>query len=75
MSATTMASSKTRNYKILEILYNLCEDNIFHNKKEIRFVSIIALSFIKDTEKFGHCMELINAAVNPYHIKSLKRQL
>ena len=32
-SATTMASSKTRNYKILEILYNLCEDNIFHNKK------------------------------------------
>ena len=33
------------------------------------------MSFIKDTEKFGRCMELINAAVNPYHIKILKKQL
>ena len=47
----------------------------FITRKEIRFVSITALSFIKDTEKFGHCMELIDAAVKPDHAQSLKKQL
>ena len=28
-----MASSKTRNYHIYEIIYNLYKDNIFQNKK------------------------------------------
>ena len=70
-----MASSKTRSYTILGILYNLYEYNTFQNKKEIKFVSITALSFIKDTSKFGHCMELIDAAVKPDHIESLKKQL
>ena len=70
-----MESSKTWIYQILEIIYNIYEDNTFHNKKEIKFVSITALSFIKDTAYFGHCMEFIDAAVKKYHIKSLQKQL
>ena len=35
-----MAPSKTRNYHIRDIIYNLYEDNIYHKKKEIKFVSI-----------------------------------
>ena len=69
-----MASSKTQNYKILGIIYNLYEVNTFQNKKEIKYILIAALSFIKDTAKFGH-MEFIDAAVKPYHIESLKKQL
>ena len=49
-TATILASSKTWNYHICEIIYNIYEDNIFQNKKEIKFVSITALSFIKDTK-------------------------
>ena len=41
-SATMIASSKTRNYHISEILYNLYKDNIFQNKKHINFISITA---------------------------------
>ena len=69
-----MVSSKTWIYEILEIVYNIYEDGIFHNKKEIKFVSITALSFIKDTANFGHCMEFIDAAVKPDHIKILQKQ-
>ena len=67
-------SSKPRNYHIREILYNLYEDNIFHNKKEMGFFSITSLSFIKYKANFGHYMELIDAAVNPDHISTLKKQ-
>ena len=74
-TATMMASSKNQNYHICEINYNFYEDNIFQNKKQIKFVSITALSFIKETEHFGHCMALIDAAVNPYHIATLKKNL
>ena len=70
-----MMSSKNQNYHICEILYNIYKDNIFQNKKEIKFFSINAPSFIKDTEHFGHCLELIDAAVNPYHIATLNKQL
>ena len=70
-----MSSSKTLNYHICGTLYNLYEDNIFQNKKYIKFISITAPSFIKDTTKFGHCTELINSEVNPYHIATLKKQL
>ena len=69
-----MASIETRNYNIYDILYNIYEDNIFQNKKEIKFVSIADPSFMKDTENFGHCMEPINAAVKPYHIITLNKQ-
>ena len=31
--ATMMASSKTRNYHIRDIIYNLYKDHIFQNKK------------------------------------------
>ena len=44
-----MESSKTQNYHIHDILYNIYEDNIFQNKKEINFISITAPYFIKDT--------------------------
>ena len=70
-----MASNKNQNYHIYEIIYNLYEDDIFQNKTEIKFFSITAPPFIKYTEKFGHCMELIDAAVKPYHITTLKKQL
>ena len=73
--ATMMDSNKTLNYHIREIIYNLYKDDIFQNKKEIKFVSITAMYFIKDTEKFGHCMDLINDAVKPYHIETLKKKL
>ena len=63
--ATMMASRKTRNYQICDIIYNIYEYNIFQNKKEIKFVSITATSIIKGTEKFGHFMELIAALVKP----------
>ena len=51
-TSTMMASSKTQNYHICEIIYNIYEDNIFQKKKEINFVSITTPSFIKDTAKF-----------------------
>ena len=70
-----MASIKTRNHHICDILYNIYEDNIFQNKKEIKFVSIADPSFMKGTEKLGHCMEIIDAEVKPYQIETLKKQL
>ena len=70
-----MVSIKTRKYHIREIIYDLYQDNIFQNKKEIKFISVSASSFIKYTENFGHCMEFINAEVNPDHIKRLKKPL
>ena len=70
-----MASSKTRKYHTREILYNIYEDSIFHKNKEIRFVFINAQSFIKETEKFGQCIDLIYATVNPDHIATLKKHL
>ena len=33
------------------------------------------MSFIKDKSHFGHCIELLNASVKPYHISSFKNQL
>ena len=74
-TATMMESSKTRNYNIYEILYNIYKDHIFQNEKEIKFFSITAPSFIKGTSKFGHCKDFIDAAVNPDHISTLKKQL
>ena len=74
-TANITASSKTRNYHICEIIYNIYEDNIFQNNKEIKFVSITETSFIKYTANFGHCVDLIDAAVKPYHISTLKKQL
>ena len=65
-----MASSKSRNYHIHDILYNIYKDNIFYNNKEIKFVSITSMPFIKETDIFGYCMELIDAAVNPDHIET-----
>ena len=50
IKATIMASSKTQNYHICEIIYNIYEDNIFQNKKEIKFFSITAIYFIKNIE-------------------------
>ena len=44
-----MVSSKTWNYPICEILYNIYEDNLFQNNKDVNFVSVTAKSFIKDT--------------------------
>ena len=41
--ATLTASSKTQNYHIRDIIYNLYEYDIFQNKKEIKFVSITTL--------------------------------
>ena len=70
-----MESSKTCNYHICDILYNLYEDNIFQNQKEIKFFSITNLSFIKDTSKFGYCKDLINVKLKPYHISTLKIRL
>ena len=74
-TAIMMTSSKTQNYHICEIIYNLYKDNIFQNKKEIQFVSINYNSFIKYISIFCHYMELLNAALNPYHIAILKKQL
>ena len=59
-----MDSSMTRNYQICGIIHNIYEENVFKNKKLIKFVSITDISFIKDTEKFGHCMEIIDAVMN-----------
>ena len=70
-----MTIMKTRNDQNREIVYNLYEDNIFKNKKDIKFISITAQYYIKVTEKFGHCMELIDYSVNSYHISILKKQL
>ena len=70
-----MASSKTRNYHICDILFNICKDNIFHNNKYIKFISIISPSFIHDTKKFSHCMELINAIVKSDQIETFKIKL
>ena len=33
----------------------------FIYKKEIKFVSVTALYLIKETAKFGHCMDIIDA--------------
>ena len=63
-----MASSKTWDYHIRDITYNIYKDNIFQKKKEIKFFSITAKFFIKGTSKFGHCIELVYAAVKPDHI-------
>ena len=70
-----MESSKTRNNYICDIIYNLYKDNIFQSKKEIKFISITAKSFIKNTEKFGHCMEVIDSAVKPDKISCRKKKL
>ena len=70
-----MASSKTRNYYICEIIYNIYKYNIFQNKKEIKFVSITDPPFIKDTANFGHCMKLIDDTVNTDHIATLKKKM
>ena len=70
-----MASSKTWNHHIHDIIYIIYKDNIFQNKKEINFVPITAPSFIRDTETFDHCIEIIDDAVNPYQTKSSKKQL
>ena len=70
-----MRSSKTRNYHICDILYSLFEDNIFQNNKEIKFISISVSSLIKGTANFGHCTELIYAALKSNHIASLKKKL
>ena len=59
-----MGSSMTRNYQIYGIIHNIYEDNVFKNNKLINFFSITDLYFIKDTEKFGHCMEIIDAVTN-----------
>ena len=67
--ATIMVLSKTRNYHIHNILYNIYEDNIFQD------ISITAPYFIKETSNFGHCMEIIYATSNPYHIATSKKQL
>ena len=75
MIATIMVSSKTRNYHICEIIHNLYEDDIFLNKKEIKFVSITVTSLIKYTSKLGQCMELIDSAVKLYHIANLNIKL
>ena len=74
-SMTMITSSKTRNCYIHDIIYSICEDNIFKNKKEIKFISIIDRSFKNGIKKFCRGMELINAAVKPYHIEILKKQL
>ena len=47
--STMMTSSKTYNYHIREIIYNLYKDNIFQTNKEINFVFIAYPSFKKDT--------------------------
>ena len=70
-----MVSSKTQGYHIRDIIYNFYEDNILYNNKEIKFISVTDPSFIKDTSNFGRWMELIDAAVNPYHVTTLKKQL
>ena len=73
---TTMtASSKTHNYHFHKIPYNIYEDNIFQNNKEIKFLSMNAPSLIKETAMFGHFMYLIDGAVESYHISTLKKQL
>ena len=51
------------------------EGSILHNKKEIKFLSITALYFIKDTTHIGKFMELIDAEVKLDHIVTLKKQL
>ena len=63
-STKIMDPSRTRNYHICGIIHNIYKDNVFKNKKEINFVSIDDLYFIKDTAKFGHCMDIIDAVVN-----------
>ena len=65
-----IASSKIWNYHISELIYNIYEYNIFQNKKWIKFISITDPSFIKEKENVGHCMKIIDAVVNPYHIAS-----
>ena len=70
-----MSSGKTQSYHIRDIIYSLYKDNIFQNKKKIKFISITDPSFIKDTSNFGHCMELIDAAVKPNNIVSIKKNL
>ena len=70
-----MVSSKTRNYHIDDNIYNLCKDNIFQIKKQIKFISIAHSSFINYTSQFGHYIELIYASVKPYHIVTLNKQL
>ena len=70
-----MMSSKTWNYHTCDILYIIYKDNIFYKNKEIKFVSITSLPFIKDTDIFGYYMELIDAAVNPDHIATFKKLL
>ena len=71
--ATMMASSKTWNHHIREIIYILYEDNISQNKKLINFFSNTSSSFINETAKFGHCMDLIDAVVNPDQISNSKK--
>ena len=70
-----MMSSKTQNYRICEILYNIYEDHIFQIKKEIKFVSSTAVSFMNDTANFVHFLDLIDAKVKPDYIATLKKQL
>ena len=67
--------SKTWKYHICDIIYNINKDNVFNNKKWIKFISITDPYLIKYTENFGDCTELIDTAVNTYQIASLKKQL
>ena len=43
--------------------------------KESKFIYITDTSFINSTAKFGHFVDIIDDAVNPYHISSLNKQL
>ena len=68
-----MESRKSHNYHMRAIIYNIYEDNILQNKKEIKFTSITYLSFKKDIETFGHCVYPIDAIGNPDHIECFKK--
>ena len=61
--ATMMASSKTQNYHIRDILYILYEDNIY----------LTNMSLIQVKEDLCQSMELINSSVKPDYIATLKK--
>ena len=70
-----MESSKNQKYCIRDIICNIYEENIFHKNKESKFIYIMDTSFINYTARFGHFVNIIDDAVNPYHISSLNKQL
>ena len=69
-----MALSRAHNYHIRGIIHYIYKYNVYHNKKEIKFISIIDPSLVNYKAKFSHCMELIGDAVNTDHIVILKKQ-